>query len=223
MRTLHLAVCGAPPLLSRAVSALLADLPLHARISIVTPCPEDAHDGEEGQGREKGQAGEDGQTGEEDQAGEEPPTAHLDGIVWCAGLDGSPPGAHDCPVLVLDLLGRASGEAPPQAPVLGPDTCPRRLAEAIQRTFLCPEGEPAAPYPPPLSPREEQFMRLYAKGRLLKQIAFTLGVSPNTLKTYRRRIQDKYERCGVQLPDRLSFHKEARRRFPDFDDDPEPS
>lgn len=206
MTTLHLAVCGAPPLLTRAVSALLAGLPLHARISIVPPCPEDAHDGEEGQD------------------GEGQPTARIDGIVWCAGLDGPPPGAHDCPVLVLDLLGRVSGgESPPQAPVLGPAACPRQLAEAIERMFLCPEGEPAASYPPPLSPREEQFMRLYAKGRLLKQIAFALGVSPNTLKTYRRRIQDKYERCGVQLPDRLSFHMEARRRFPDFDDDPEPS
>lgn len=70
---------------------------------------------------------------------------------------------------------------------------------------------------PALSPREEDFLRLYGAGVLLKSIAYEMGLSINTVKTYRLRIREKYERAGVVLQQRLEFHRAARLRFPGFD------
>jgi DNA-binding NarL/FixJ family response regulator len=45
--------------------------------------------------------------------------------------------------------------------------------------------------PVPLSDREQQVARLLAAGHSSKQIGLTLGVSPRTVDTYRRRLMDK--------------------------------
>lgn len=164
------------------------------------------------------------------------------GIVWCPTR---PDIEHaesrlqsllrlDVPVLAIDLadnarlmhVARRAG-----LPVLASNASAAEMREMFSRVFLEDPGSyrparaglaaeslvPSSPSMPELSTREEEVLRLYASGALLKQIAYRMGVSLNTVKSYRARIQAKYAVVGVHLRQRLDFHIEARRRFPDFE------
>lgn len=159
-----------------------------------------------------------------------------DGLLWCP-VD-VPPAALDAqlarlrrvglPLLVVDLFG--SSEVAETARREGASLVRfgagrAALAAAIDDLLRVASGlGPAADRAgaptvaaPDLSEREEHVLRLYAAGVLIKQIAFELGLSLNTVKSYRARIQAKYAAAGVELRQRLDFHIEARRRYPDFD------
>ncbi|MFD0995014.1 LuxR C-terminal-related transcriptional regulator [Pseudoclavibacter chungangensis] len=159
-----------------------------------------------------------------------------DGIVWCP-VD-VPSDALDprllrlrrfgVPLLVADLFGTrevADTARRANTPLVRFGAGRDELFGAIERLVRAASGEfPVAEHmpaaraaAPDLSEREEHVLRLYAAGVLIKQIAFELGLSLNTVKSYRARIQAKYAAVGVDLRQRLDFHIEARRRYADFD------
>lgn len=203
-------VVDAPTLLSRLVVTTVQGLELGPQLEIVEATP-----------------------------GGLPLLGESQGIVWCPtrpDLGHAESRLHallrlGVPVLALDLADNASlmGLARRAGlPVLASNSTPDEMREMFRAVFLDnPQGylparaglgaETFSDSAPELSTREEEVLRLYASGALLKQIAYRMGVSLNTVKSYRARIQSKYAAVGVQLRQRLDFHIEARRRFPDLE------
>jgi DNA-binding NarL/FixJ family response regulator len=66
----------------------------------------------------------------------------------------------------------------------------RRLADALARNVDAPHpGSEGLDHT--LSPREAQILGALANGESIKKIGGTLGISPKTVSTYRRRILEK--------------------------------
>ncbi|MCW1887652.1 response regulator transcription factor [Luteolibacter flavescens] len=65
------------------------------------------------------------------------------------------------------------------------------IARKVVQSFRAPPSAPG-PEATPLSPREEEVLGLLANGALYKEIASTLGISMDTVRTHLRRIYDKF-------------------------------
>ena len=141
-------------------------------------------------------------------------SAQLQGAATLAGVPcvrGDATATEMKRVFRTTFLGQARWEAASVEPL--DDDASAVAASSVAATA------PGTTRPPELSAREEEVLRLYAAGLLLKQIAYETGVSVNTVKSYRARIQAKYAMSGVHLRQRLDFHVEARRRFRDLTGD----
>lgn len=68
-----------------------------------------------------------------------------------------------------------------------------QVARRVVETFQQPAPAPAPPELSVLSPREQQILALLAQGRLYKEIAATLGLSLDTVRTHLRNIYAKLE------------------------------
>ncbi|MEK7951091.1 response regulator transcription factor [Luteolibacter soli] len=65
------------------------------------------------------------------------------------------------------------------------------IARKVVQSFRTPPSVPD-PDAVPLSPREEEILGLLANGALYKEIAGSLGISLDTVRTHLRRIYDKF-------------------------------
>ena len=65
------------------------------------------------------------------------------------------------------------------------------IARKVVQSFQTPPSQPAA-HSAKLSPREEEILNLLANGALYKEIAGTLGISLDTVRTHLRRIYEKF-------------------------------
>jgi DNA-binding NarL/FixJ family response regulator len=63
---------------------------------------------------------------------------------------------------------------------------------------------------PDLSKRERRVLMLYASGLTLDSVARTVGISPNTAKTYLTRVRAKYAVVGRPIRDRVDLYRAAR-------------
>ncbi|WP_181136208.1 response regulator transcription factor [Rathayibacter sp. AY1H3] len=62
---------------------------------------------------------------------------------------------------------------------------------------------------PALSMQEKRVMSLYATGLPVKNVAFQMGLSQDTVRTYLKRIKAKYVECGIRLDTKIDFFKHS--------------
>ena len=60
-----------------------------------------------------------------------------------------------------------------------------------------------------LSDREREVLSLYASGLTMKQVAFSLGIAPSTVKEHIDRVRKKYNDVGRPITDKTDFLKRA--------------
>lgn len=81
--------------------------------------------------------------------------------------------------------------------------------------FISPElGQALAaaePGTPKLSAQERRVMALYANGEPVKSVAYALGISEETAKSYLKRIREKYRHAGYDVGTKVSLRKQAIR------------
>ena len=109
-----------------------------------------------------------------------------------AGAHGYLTHNHDMAALAATLRAIASGGT---AWSLGPTTA----AE--------PAGSPARP---PLSEREHAVLMAYVSGLTLESTARSLGISPETAKTYLKRVKAKYRDAGLPVYTKLDLAERVR-------------
>ncbi|NQX12321.1 response regulator transcription factor [Microbacteriaceae bacterium VKM Ac-2855] len=64
---------------------------------------------------------------------------------------------------------------------------------------------------PALSIQEKRVMSLYATGLPVKLVAFQMGLSQDTVRTYLKRIKAKYVECGIRLDTKIDFFVNAQQ------------
>lgn len=64
---------------------------------------------------------------------------------------------------------------------------------------------------PALSLQEKRVMSLYATGLPVKLVAFQMGLSQDTVRTYLKRIKAKYVQCGIHLDTKIDFFVNAQQ------------
>ncbi|MGO2658778.1 response regulator [Mycetocola reblochoni] len=64
---------------------------------------------------------------------------------------------------------------------------------------------------PKLSAQERRVMALYANGEPVKSVAYALGISEETAKSYLKRIREKYRQAGYDVGTKVSLRKQAIR------------
>jgi two-component system, NarL family, uhpT operon response regulator UhpA len=62
---------------------------------------------------------------------------------------------------------------------------------------------------PKLSARERRVMALYGAGEPVKAVAFKLGISDETAKSYLKRIREKYRVAGYDVGTKVALRKRA--------------
>ncbi len=62
---------------------------------------------------------------------------------------------------------------------------------------------------PKLSAQERRVMALYGGGEPVKQVAYQLGISEETAKSYLKRIREKYRVAGVDVGTKVALRKRA--------------
>jgi DNA-binding NarL/FixJ family response regulator len=62
---------------------------------------------------------------------------------------------------------------------------------------------------PKLSAQERRVMALYGAGEPVKAVAFQLGISDETAKSYLKRIREKYRVAGYDLGTKVALRKQA--------------
>ncbi|WP_298226796.1 response regulator transcription factor [Gryllotalpicola sp.] len=62
---------------------------------------------------------------------------------------------------------------------------------------------------PQLSAQERRVMALYGAGEPVKAVAFTLGISDETAKSYLKRIREKYRLAGLDVGTKVALRKRA--------------
>lgn len=62
---------------------------------------------------------------------------------------------------------------------------------------------------PRLSAQERRVMALYAAGDPVKSVAYELGISEETAKSYLKRIREKYRSYGVDVGTKVALRKRA--------------
>ncbi|MGO3886963.1 MAG: LuxR C-terminal-related transcriptional regulator [Mycetocola sp.] len=81
--------------------------------------------------------------------------------------------------------------------------------------FISPELGQALtavePGSPKLSAQERRVMALYANGEPVKSVAYALGISEETAKSYLKRIREKYRQSGFDVGTKVSLRKQAIR------------
>ncbi|MEO8424609.1 MAG: response regulator transcription factor [Actinomycetota bacterium] len=85
-------------------------------------------------------------------------------------------------IRVVVIGGQQPGDDPEEGVSVSVDAPMAHLASA-----LAPGSQPSASGGAALSPREEQVLRLAAKGMACKQIARVLGISPKTVEQHKTR------------------------------------
>ncbi len=86
-----------------------------------------------------------------------------------------------------------------------------RAAQAGQ-SFISAELEPALTDDqegPRLSAQERRVMALYGAGEPVKAVAFKLGISEETAKSYLKRIREKYRLAGYDVGTKVALRKRA--------------
>ena len=85
------------------------------------------------------------------------------------------------------------------------------IARKVVQAFQAPRRpEPASEH---LSPREQQVLELLSKGSPYKQIADTMGISIETIRTYIRRIYEKLQvHSRIEAVVRYMGHREGTAR-----------
>jgi DNA-binding NarL/FixJ family response regulator len=63
--------------------------------------------------------------------------------------------------------------------------------------------------PPPLTPREQEALRLYAVGMPIKMVARRMNVSIETAKQYIERVRLKYRRAGREADSKVDLYRRA--------------
>ncbi|HWL59784.1 MAG TPA: response regulator transcription factor [Microbacteriaceae bacterium] len=62
---------------------------------------------------------------------------------------------------------------------------------------------------PKLSAQERRVMALYATGEPVKSVAFQLGISEETAKSYLKRIREKYRAYGIDVGTKVALRMQA--------------
>jgi DNA-binding NarL/FixJ family response regulator len=62
---------------------------------------------------------------------------------------------------------------------------------------------------PKLSAQERRVMALYGAGEPVKAVAFQLGISDETAKSYLKRIREKYRVAGYDVGTKVALRKRA--------------
>jgi two-component system uhpT operon response regulator UhpA len=62
---------------------------------------------------------------------------------------------------------------------------------------------------PKLSAQERRVMALYGGGEPVKSVAFQLGISEETAKSYLKRIREKYRVAGIDVGTKVALRKRA--------------
>ena len=88
----------------------------------------------------------------------------------------------------------------------------RGIAAGGTAWSLGPTRAPGANGPgrPPLSEREHGVLMAYASGLTLESAARRLGISPETARTYLKRVKAKYRRCGLPVYTKLDLAQRVR-------------
>jgi two-component system, NarL family, nitrate/nitrite response regulator NarL len=88
----------------------------------------------------------------------------------------------------------------------------RRIAAGGTAWSLGPTKAPADDEPgrPPLSEREHHVLMAYASGLTLDATARSLGISPETARTYLKRVKAKYHRAGLPVYTKLDLAQQVR-------------
>ena len=108
-----------------------------------------------------------------------------------AGAHGYLTRDHDAAALARTVRGIAAGETPWS---LGPTQAPGARG----------------PGRPPLSEREHGILMAYASGLTLDSAARRLGISPETARTYLKRVKAKYRRIGLPVYTKLDLARQVR-------------
>ena len=108
-----------------------------------------------------------------------------------AGAHGYLTRDHDTAALASTLRGIAAGGTPWS---LGPTRAPGARGRGR----------------PPLSEREHGVLMAYASGLTLDSTARRLGISPETVRTYLKRIKAKYRRIGAPVYTKLDLAQRVR-------------
>src|SRR5918994_2686254 len=85
-------------------------------------------------------------------------------------------------------------------------------AARIGESYLTPELELALTTEgtsPKLSAQERRVMALYGAGQPVKAVAFQLGISEETAKSYLKRIREKYRASGFDVGTKVALRKRA--------------
>ena len=85
-------------------------------------------------------------------------------------------------------------------------------AAGIGDSYLTPELEQALlddGTVPKLSAQERRVMALYGAGQPVKAVAFQLGISEETAKSYLKRIREKYRASGYDVGTKVALRKRA--------------
>ncbi|MFO0953776.1 MAG: response regulator transcription factor [Isosphaeraceae bacterium] len=100
----------------------------------------------------------------------------------------------------LDELDRALHVIHRGGTFLSPDVSTQLMADyqRLTSTLAPAPADPAGPKENPLTPRQQDVLRLIAEGKTTKAIALNLGISSKTVETHR-----------TQLMDRLKIHEVA--------------
>ena len=67
-----------------------------------------------------------------------------------------------------------------------------------------------SPVRPPLSAREHRVLMAYTSGLTLDSVARRLGISPETARTYLKRVKAKYRQAGVPVYTKLDLAERVR-------------
>ena len=62
---------------------------------------------------------------------------------------------------------------------------------------------------PKLSAQERRVMALYGGGEPVKSVAYELGISEETAKSYLKRIREKYRVAGIDVGTKVALRKRA--------------
>ncbi|HVL59811.1 MAG TPA: response regulator transcription factor [Microbacterium sp.] len=85
-------------------------------------------------------------------------------------------------------------------------------AAGLGDSYLTPELEHALlddGTVPKLSAQERRVMALYGAGQPVKAVAFQLGISEETAKSYLKRIREKYRASGYDVGTKVALRKRA--------------
>ena len=88
----------------------------------------------------------------------------------------------------------------------------RQIAAGGTAWSLGPAKAPGdnGPGRPPLSEREHRVLMAYVSGLTLEAIAHSLGISPETARTYLKRVKAKYHHAGLPVYTKLDLAQQVR-------------
>jgi DNA-binding CsgD family transcriptional regulator len=75
----------------------------------------------------------------------------------------------------------------------------------LDLALIAEGGEPT----PKLSAQERRVMALYGAGEPVKAVAYQLGISDETAKSYLKRIREKYRMAGFDVGTKVALRKRA--------------